>query len=221
MAQYVYPALGSRPVQSIHAAVINATLAPIWPTIPATASRVKKRVEKVLKWVRAGRPLPAPKASDKKHHAALAFTDLPQFMAELRAHEGITARALEHLILTAARTGEVVGGQWSEIDFEQKLWSISAERMKAAKLHRVPLSDRVVEILKGLPREARDEFLFVGSQKGRPRFPQIPSRPTDAPDAASTSDDQGRQCARRCRRFPHDLRTERATHPPIGHARPE
>ena len=147
--------------------MINATLAPIWSKIPATASRVKTRIEKVLKWQRAGRPLPAPKASSAKNHPALAFRDIPEFMSELRADESISARALEFTILTAARTGETRFARWSEIDLGEKLWSIPAERMKSGRPHRVALSGRVIEILETLPREARNEIVFVGSGRGK------------------------------------------------------
>jgi integrase len=167
MAQYVYPSLGSRPVQTIDAAVINAALAPIWPTIGATAARIKNRIEKVLKWVKAGRPLPAPKASSAKNHPSLPFKDIPQFMSALRAREGVVAAALEFTVLTAARTGETRFARWSEIDLAEKVWTIPGARMKAGRQHRVPLSGRVIEILEALPREARNEFVFVGAGRGK------------------------------------------------------
>jgi integrase len=101
-----------------------------------------------------------------QHHAALSCSELPDFMDQIAAREAVAARALEFTILTAARTGEVIGARWSEIDLEAKLWTIPAERMKAKREHRVPLTGRVVEILKALPREA--DFVFPGGRKGAP-----------------------------------------------------
>jgi integrase len=168
LESYAFPSLGNRPVETIDNALINATLAPVWSDKAATAGRVRNRIERVLKWVRDGRPLPTFKASEKSHHPALAYGDLPEFMAELRSRTGVAVAALEFTILTAARTGETLGAKWSEIDLANRLWIISAERMKSGKAHRVPLSDRAVEILETLPREARNDYLFVGTQAGKP-----------------------------------------------------
>lgn len=101
-----------------------------------------------------------------EHHAALPFNEVPDFISQLAAREGIAARALEFTILNASRTGEIIGCRWSEIDLEAKLWTIPAERMKAKKEHRVPLTGRSLEILKALPREG--EFVFPGGRKGVP-----------------------------------------------------
>jgi integrase len=169
LATYVYPTLGMRPVRVIDAALINATLAPIWATIPETASRVKQRVERVIQWVKDGKPLPRPSAGRRvKHHKALPWQELPAFMAALRQRDGTSPRALEFLILTAARTGEVLGATWDEIDMKEKTWAVGAERMKAGKPHRVPLSDRALEILKSLPREKGNPYVFIGGAKGKP-----------------------------------------------------
>lgn len=166
--KYAYPALGGRPVRAIDAAAINAALAPIWKRgISETAARVRTRVERVLKWVKDGRPPPTPKVSQRRHHPALDFRDIPQFMTELRGRAGIAVRALEFLALTASRTGEVLGARWSEIDLEQRIWTVPAARMKAGRAHRVPLSDRALAILVGLPREAGNHFVFVGALKGK------------------------------------------------------
>ena len=89
------------------------------------------------------------------------------FMAELREREGVSAQALEFTIITAARTGETIGAKWREIDLKQKLWTVPAERMKSGREHRVPLSERAVEILEEVPREAGNEFVFIGGRKGR------------------------------------------------------
>lgn len=154
---------------------------PIWYTKTETASRVRGRIESVLDFAktrgyRTGEnpaawegnlvhALPARGTIAKvDHHAALAFTEVPNFMDQIAAREGSAARALEFTILNAARTGEVIGARWSEVDLGAKLWTIPADRMKARKEHRVPLSGRALEILKALPREA--DFVFPGGRKG-------------------------------------------------------
>jgi integrase len=101
-----------------------------------------------------------------KHHAAIPYRDLPPFMAGLRLRSDVAARALEFCILTAARTGEVIESQWTEIDLEAQVWAVPADRMKAGREHRVPLSDRAIEILGGLPRDG--DFIFGGARSGRP-----------------------------------------------------
>lgn len=169
LAAYAYPSLGGRPVKAVDAALINSTLAPIWAKTPETASRVRQRVERVTQWVKDGMPLPAPaKAKRVEHHAALPWQEMPGFMAELRARDSISARALEFTILCAARTGETIGATWDEIDLAGKVWTIPADRMKAGKEHRVPLSDRVVEILQALPREKGSPYVFPGAKAKSP-----------------------------------------------------
>jgi integrase len=100
------------------------------------------------------------------HHAALPYRDIPEFMAKLRQREGSAARALEFCILCAARTSEVIGAKWNEIDVESKTWTVPAGRMKAGKEHRVALSERAIELLHGLYREDGNEHLFIGTQAG-------------------------------------------------------
>jgi integrase len=99
------------------------------------------------------------------HHPALAYAKLPAFMAELRAMDGVKARALEFLVLTAARTGDIIGARWSEIDLQARQWIVPAGRMKAAREHRVPLSDRAHAILEAIPRDS--DFLFPGERAGK------------------------------------------------------
>lgn len=169
LRDYAYPAIGARPVRAIDAALINEALAPIWPTIPETASRVKQRIERVVQWVKEGKPLPKPGAGKRvNHHKAMPWQELPAFMVALRPRDGISPRALEFLILTAARTGEVIGATWDEIDMKEKVWVVPADRMKAARPHRVPLSDRAIEILESLPREDGNPHVFIGGAKGKP-----------------------------------------------------
>lgn len=177
LTSYVYPRLGDLSIAAIDTALVLAVLEPIWKTKPETASRVRGRIGSVLDWAKArgyrdgenparwrghlDHLLPARnKVRRVKHFAALPYAELPALIAKLRTQPELPARALEFLILTAARTGEVLGAQWDEID--GNVWTVPAERMKAGEPHRVPLSDRVVEILASLPREG--EFIFVGAR---------------------------------------------------------
>jgi len=146
---YVYPIFGSLPVQAVDVGLVTKAIEPIWSTKPETASRVRGRIESVLDWatVRGYRQgenparwrghleklLPARrKVAAVEHHAALPYAELATFMADLRQREGTAARALEFAILTAARTGEVLGARWSEIDLEARLWTVPAGRMKGS-----------------------------------------------------------------------------------------
>jgi integrase len=167
---YAYPKLGARQIEAVDAALINETLADIWTTKAETASRTKQRIERVLEWVKGGRPMPtAGKSKRVKHQPVLPWRDIPAFMADLRGRDGLSAKALEFTILTAARTGATVGARWSEIDLKNRLWTVPMERAgtKLAKRdHRVPLTDRVIEILENLPREKGNDHVFVGAKNG-------------------------------------------------------
>ena len=156
--------LANRPISAIDGALITSTLAPIWTRTPETAKRVKQRIERVVQWVRDGMPVPNGTV-ERRHHEAMPFVDLPALMRELRRIDSVSARALEFAILTGARTSEILKATWEEIDTKTKVWTIPAERMKANKLHRVPLSDRAAEILKRLPRDDSG-FVFAGSRVG-------------------------------------------------------
>jgi integrase len=183
LACYAYPVLGNTAVSSIDTAAVLRVVEPIWLSKTETASRVRGRIESVLDWatVRGYRSgdnparwkghlagvLPAPGAvARRSHYPALPWAKVAAFMAELRMHEGVAARALEFTILTAARTGEVVGARWSEIDLETDTWIIPAARMKSRREHRVPLSPRSVELLSGLFREAGNSHVFIGARTG-------------------------------------------------------
>jgi integrase len=164
LATYVYPTLGDLPVSAIGTGVVVQVLDPIWAEKPETAGRVRGRIEAVLdaaiaRGFRQG-PNPAqwkgnlahilPARSRVRkvaHHAALPFDELPLFLADLRDRQGMAARALEFTILTAARTGEVLGARWGEIDLTAKVWTVPADRMKAGREHRVPLSDPALAVL--------------------------------------------------------------------------
>jgi integrase len=167
LRDHAHSTLGNRPVSSIDGALITETLAPIWTTTPETAKRVKQRIERVVQWVRDGMPLPNGRGMARDHHEAMPFTELPPFMRELRDVKTISARALEFTVLTAARTSEVLKATWDEIDLKAKVWSIPAQRMKGNRPQRVPLSDRVMRIINGLPRDGSD-WLFPGSRPARP-----------------------------------------------------
>ena len=180
---YAYPLLGDVSVQAIDTALIMKVIEPIWATKPETANRVRGRIESILNWatVRGYRQGENParwrghldkllpsraKVRKTQHHNALTYAELPAFMAKLREEEGIAARALEFTILTAARTSEAIGARRSEVNAREKLWTVPADRMKADKEHRVPLSDRALEIAS---TAADDEcFIFPGGRRGRP-----------------------------------------------------
>jgi integrase len=102
-----------------------------------------------------------------KHHDAMPYADVPAFVAELRDNDSLSARALEFTILTAARTGETIGARWSEIDVAAKVWTVPAERTKSGREHRVPLTERALEILASLPREDGNDHVFIGTRKGK------------------------------------------------------
>jgi len=178
-------AIGSLPVPAIDTPLVLKVLEPIWTTKPETASRLRGRIEAVLDWAKVrgyrsgenpacwrghlAKLLPArSKVRRVKHHAALPYAEVPGFVVTLREQDGIAVRALEFAILTAARTGEVLGARWSE--FGEKTWTVPAERMKAHREHRVPLSDRALAILQEMQahRLGDDGFVFPGSRSGRP-----------------------------------------------------
>ena len=163
LAAYVYPTIGDLPVAAVDAGLVVQVLDPIWATKPETASRVRGRIEAVLDaaTVRGYRQSPNPaqwkgnlahilparsKVRRVEHHAALPFGELPVFLAALGERPGMAARALEFVILTAARTGEALGARWCEIDIDAQVW-IPAARMKAGREHRVPLSAAALDVL--------------------------------------------------------------------------
>jgi len=182
---YVYPLLGSLPVDTVTTDHVLQVLEPIWSKKPETASRVRGRIEAVLnsakaRGLRSGENpaqwrghldhlLPAKgKVRRVKHHAAMPYKQVPAFMKALRENSSISARCLEFTILTCARTSEALGAQWPEIDFDNKLWTVPAERMKAGREHRVPLSSRAIAILKEMKAVKRNEFVFASWKPGRP-----------------------------------------------------
>ncbi|HVI33185.1 MAG TPA: tyrosine-type recombinase/integrase [Phenylobacterium sp.] len=179
-----YPHLGKLAVRDIEVAHVLAVLEPIWRVRTETANRLRGRMELVLDWATArgyreglnparwkghlDKMLPNPtKLKPKGHMAAMAIGDVPAFMVRLRAAGGTGARALEFVVLTAARSGEVRGATWSEIDLRDKVWTIPASRMKMGKEHRVPLSAQAMALLEALPRFADTDLVFP-SASGTP-----------------------------------------------------
>jgi integrase len=175
LATYVYPIFGALPVQAIDVGLVMKVLEPIWQVKTETASRVRGRIEAILDWATARgyrqgenparwrghleNLLPArSKVRRVERYSALPYPEIADFMAELRQCEGVAARALEFTILTAARTGEVIGARWSEIALEARLWTIPGSRMKAGREHRVPLSEPAMAVLLGLRREGDRPF---------------------------------------------------------------
>jgi integrase len=185
LKDHAYPVLADLDVGGIQVADVLRALEPNWRDKAVTLDRVRSRIELVLDWcmVRGQRTpgtnpakwpgvldqvLPgARKVAPVVHHKALDYEALPAFMADLRQREGTAARALEFLILTAARSGEVIGAVWDEIDLDAARWEIPAERMKGRRPHTVPLSPAVVDLLRALPIEAGNPFVFIGGRPGR------------------------------------------------------
>jgi len=166
-------ALGKLDVSLIDTPMLTKFLLPIYKATPETGKRLRGRVEKVLDWatVHEFRKGPNParwkgcmehvmptRESAKKHHAALAYADLPALCELLRGRQSLSAKALEFTILTAARSGEVLGATWDEIDLDARTWTIPAERMKARVEHVVPLTDRAIELLQGIDRKGEMVF---------------------------------------------------------------
>ena len=180
---YAFPIVGKIAAAEVALPHILKILEPIWTTKTETATRLRGRIESVLDWatVRGFRKgenparwkghldkiLPAPgKVAKVEHHSAIAIDSLGAFVEALRRREGIAARALEFLILTAVRSGEIRGATWSEIDLAGRAWTIPPERMKAGKEHRVPLSDQAVALLKALPRFVGNDLVFPAPRGG-------------------------------------------------------
>lgn len=179
--------LRPKPVQEITTEDVLAVLKPHWTERPETASRLRGRIERVLdaakaKGLRSGENparwrghldhlLPARQKLTRGHHAALPFADVPAFVARLRSRSSMAGLALEFAILTAARSGEVLGALWSELDLDQRVWTVPAYRMKAGREHRVPLADRAAEILAALSGARTGELVFPGQKPGRPLSP--------------------------------------------------
>lgn len=183
LERHAFPVIGAMDVSEIELAHILAVLQPIWKDKTETATRVRQRMEAVFAWAIVSRlredknpaewkanldqVLPAPaKIAKKGHQRALAWHDVPRFMEALRQRKGTAARALEFAILTAARSGEVRHATWDEFDLDARVWTVPADRIKAGKAHRVPLSDDAVAVLNALPRFEGNDLVFVAPRGG-------------------------------------------------------
>ena len=204
LTAYAFPIIGSMPVADIEARHVVQCLKPIWLTKKETAKRVRQRIDTVMRWVKAmgyrtgDNPaalegnleylLPAQRQT-VVHHPAMPFEHLPAFWEELSLVQTVCADALRFLILTAARSGEVREALWTEIDFENALWSLPAARMKASKPHRVPLCDEAVRLLEKRRQLCSGQYVFEGQKPNRPisdmamlslmrkRFPELNAVP--------------------------------------------
>jgi integrase len=181
---YAYPVMDSLPIDGIDTGLVLRVLEPIWPTKSETASRVRGRIESILDYAkvrgyRSGENparwkghldhiLPAKGAVARvQHHASMPYAELPDFWPRLQVQDGLGARALELCVLTATRTGELLGARWPEIDMETLTWTIPAERMKAGAEHRVPLSDAAMELLRKLAAIRMGDLVFPGQSADR------------------------------------------------------
>jgi integrase len=193
LRDYASPVIGRTAVSGIDTTAVTRILDPIWRVKPETASRVRGRIEVILDWAkvrgyRGGEnparwrghldhvyPSPATAAKALRtrtgrsgHHAALPYAEIAALMTELRCRTGSAARALEFAILTAARTGEVIGATWVEVDLRAGVWTVPAGKMKAGKEHRVPLAPRAGEILREMAEISQSDFIFPGDGEGQP-----------------------------------------------------
>jgi integrase len=183
LERFAFPVIGSMPVAEVEVAHVQRVLEPIWEDRTETATRLRQRMESVFSWAtvagfRSGdnparwednlkELMTAPsKIRQHKNYAALSWQQVPGFMDGLRKRKGVSNRALEFAILTAARSGEVRGAKWTEIDLDKKLWTIPADRMKAKKKHEVPLSPEAVRLLSALPRH-KSGYVFPAARGGK------------------------------------------------------
>lgn len=183
LEQYAHPVIGKMLVRDVELPHVLRILEPIWETKTTTASRLRARIDNILDWsiVHGYRTGPSParwkghldkllakpsKVAGVEHHAAIDYREIGLFVAKLRKQAGIAARALEFLILTAARSGEVRGATWQEIDVDAAVWTVPAARMKAGIEHRVPLSVQALDLLRRLPREAGVDLIFPAPRGG-------------------------------------------------------
>jgi integrase len=176
--------LRSKPVDAITTDDVLAVLKPIWASKAETASRLRGRIEKVLdaakaKGFRHGENparwrghldhlLPKRPNLSRGHHPAMPYEDVQAFIGRLRESDSLAAQAFELCILTAARSGEILGMRWAEVDLDKKIWTLPANRMKAGREHRVPLSSRGVEILRKLHKLRSGDFVFPGQARNKP-----------------------------------------------------
>ena len=181
--KYAFPVIGNMAVEDVELSHILNVLDPIWQAKTETASRLRQRLENIINWAiisgyrKSENParwkghldaiLPIPtKIKTVKHFPALPWKDVGAFMVDLRKLEGMGARALEFIVLTACRSGEVRFAVWDEVDLDNKIWTIPAERMKGMKEHKVPLVIDAIKLLKSLPRFEGSDYLFTAPRGG-------------------------------------------------------
>jgi integrase len=193
LRKYVFPLLGSLPVEAIDTPLVLKVVKPLWERIPTTASRVLGRIQAVLGWAtvhhyRSGdnparwqghleHALPAlSKVAKAEHHAALPYPQVGAFVAKLRKDSSVGARCLEFITLTAARLGEAINAEWDEIDLANRVWVVPGSRMKADREHRVPLSGAALAVLKAMQAIRQSDYVFPGTRQGRPVGENTPVR---------------------------------------------
>ena len=183
LTEYAAP-LRRLPVNTITTEDVLSVLKPLWIEKPETASRLRGRIERVLDAAKAqglrtgenparwrghlDQLLPKRQGLTRGHHAAMNYAEVPTFMGDLRAREATAALALEFTVLTAARSGEVLRARWEEFDLDRAVWTIPANRMKAGREHRVPLSKRVLKIVQAMDEDHGNDFVFGGQKPGKP-----------------------------------------------------
>ena len=172
------------PVDKVGTDDVLSLLKPLWNVKPETASRLRGRIERVLDAAKAqglrsgenparwrghlNQLLPKRPRLTRGHHAAMSYLAVPGFISNLQSRSAIAALALEFAILTAARSSEVLGARWNELDLDRAIWTVPPERMKAAREHRVPLSSRALRIVTDLEDSRTSDFVFSGEKAGRP-----------------------------------------------------
>lgn len=187
LASYASPVIGSKHVRDVTVGDVLSIIEPHWVGKTETMVRTRNRIELVLGWAASRgyrdkqnpaqwrgnlqHALPKPsKVSNRQHHAALPYREVHPFMQRLAQVDGMSAKALQWLILTACRSGEARGATWDEIDLKAGLWTIPKERMKAGREHRIPLSAQALELLEALPRfeqvEGKPDYIFTGRAGG-------------------------------------------------------
>ncbi|BCH12108.1 integrase [Mesorhizobium sp. 131-3-5] len=171
----------AKPVSEVSTTDVLAILKPVWQAKPETAQRLRGRIERVLDFAKASGHRSGENPAQwrghlqhllakgqkllRGHHSAMPYGDVPAFVKRLRASDAMSAKAMDFLILTAARSGEVLGMKWGEVDLQEKLWTVPAARMKARKVHRVPLTDAAMAILKPLSEASVSDYVFPGESK--------------------------------------------------------
>ena len=223
---YAFPVVGSLPVHAIKQADILRILAPIWTEKPETARRVRQRLRTVMNWARTAghyegmNPVEGvedglPKQRAKvRHFRALPYGELPELMRRIEDVDGMGALALRFTILTAARSGEVRGAMWSEIDTEARVWAIPADRMKAEVEHRVPLCDETLAVLERV-RGLSDGLVFPSRRAGRPISDMTLSavlRRLDVPGTVHGMRSTFRDWCEEMTGFPHEVKEAALAH---------